>query len=181
MMRIALLSFMIILVLVLWTGCTTSISPEMSDLLVDKVDLTRYSGLWYQVGRYPHSFQRGECGDSTAEYSLREDGKINVLNRCWEDEYGGTYSQQVRAVGTAMDERGSWLRVVFFKVFPAAYLIIELDEENYQWAAVTTANKGSLWILSRTPALDEKTFEQILSSLEAKGFSRDKIIRTSQQ
>jgi apolipoprotein D and lipocalin family protein len=181
MMRITLLSILILLTLVLWTGCATSIPPEMSALLVDKVDLTRYTGLWYQVARYPHSFQRGECGDSTAEYSLREDGRIDVLNRCWEGEYGGAYSQQVRAVGTPMDDRGSWLRVVFFRLFPAAYLVIELDQEHYQWAAVTTADRNSLWILSRTPALDEETFERIITSLEGKGFSRDRIIRTSQQ
>jgi apolipoprotein D and lipocalin family protein len=163
------------------TGCATSLSREAETLLVPEVDLERYAGLWYQVGRYPNSFQTGDCGDSTAEYSLREDGTISVLNRCWTDEYGGEYSQQVRAVGKPMDESGSWLRVVFFKLFPASYLIIELDGDNYQWAAVSTPAKRTLWILSRTPALPPETYEAIVASLAAKGFDPEKITRTSRQ
>ncbi len=78
------------------------------------MDLERYSGLWYQVARYPNSFQRKECRLSTARYTLREDGRVEVR-----------------------DETNSWLRVRFFRIFGADYLIIDLDTD-YRWAVVTT-------------------------------------------
>ncbi len=162
-------------------GCATRIPEEAASLLVDHVDLERYAGLWYQVGRYPHSFQRRPCGDSTAEYAIRENGSISVLNRCWEEEYGGAYTQQVKATARPVNESGSWLRVKFFGIFPAGYLIIELDQEHYQWAAVTTPDRKSLWILSRTSSLEPDVYDMIVASLEKKGFDPDLIIKTSQQ
>ncbi len=163
-------------------SCATHTLPEhVQSMLVESVDLERYAGLWYQVARYPHSFQRRACGESTAEYTFRDDGKIAVINRCWEDAYGGALNQQVRATGRPVNESGNWLRVYFFKLFPANYLIIELDSRDYQWAAVTTPNKKTLWILSRTPLLDEQIYQKIIESLVSKGFDERSIIRTSQQ
>lgn len=170
-----------LLCLSLFTGCSTPLPEETASLLVPSVDLQRYAGLWYQVARYPHTFQRRECGDSTAEYTLRKDGKISVLNVCWKDEYGGEINQRVRAVAKPVSETGNMLQVTFFFVFPASYLIIELDSEHYQWAAVTTPKKDTLWILSRTPSLDEDVYQQIINSLIAKGFDESKIIKTSRQ
>lgn len=168
-------------VLLLLSSCSTRLPEGIEDLLVERVDITRYAGLWYQVGRYPHSFQKGPCGDSTAEYTLRDSGRINVLNRCWEGEYGGSYRQQVRAVARVVNDAGSHLRVVFFNVFPASYLIIELDEVDYQWAAVTTPKKNTLWILSRSPRLDDDIYAMIVDRLAAKGFDPDRIMKTSRQ
>jgi len=168
-------------ILLLFPSCATSLSVKDSQMLVDSVDLQRYAGLWYQVGRYPNSFQKGTCAVSTAEYTLDAKGRVQVLNRCWSDYYGGSYSQQVRAVGRPADETNSRLLVTFFGLFTANYLIIELDQENYQWAAVSTSNQGNLWILSREPALDEKIYQQILNSLAGKGFDPKLIIRTSLQ
>jgi apolipoprotein D and lipocalin family protein len=176
---LAIAGFSILVMIV--AGCSSSLSLEDSGMLVASVDLERYAGLWYQVGRYPNSFQRGTCAVSTAEYTLDEDGKILVLNRCWEDFYGGKYTQQVRAVGRPADDSGSRLLVTFFKLFTANYLVVELDQENYQWAAVTTPNRGNLWILSRTPALEEASYQRIIQALDGKGFNPDKIIRTSLQ
>jgi len=163
------------------TGCATSLPEETASLLVPSVDLQRYAGLWYQVARYPHSFQRKPCGDSTAEYTLQEDGKISVLNVCWKDAYGGEINQRVRAVAKPVSETGNMLRVIFFGVFPASYLIIELDDEDYQWAAVTVPKKNLLWILSRTPSLDSEMYQQIVDSLVEKGFDESQIIKTSRQ
>ncbi|MCF7953989.1 MAG: lipocalin family protein, partial [Spirochaetales bacterium] len=171
----------IMAVLTVMTSCAASLPEKVPSILVPQVDLKRYAGLWYQVARYPHSFQRGECGVSTAEYTLEENGRISVLNRCWDKEYGGTYSQQVRATAKPKNPEGSWLRVWFFGLFPANYLIIELDEENYAWAAVTTPKKNTLWILSRTPALDTEIYNTIVNRLEEKGFDSEKIIKTSLQ
>jgi apolipoprotein D and lipocalin family protein len=115
------------------------------------VDLERYSGLWYQVARYPNSFQRKECRLSTARYTLREDGRVEVRNDCWEDQVGGERNQTVGAVARPVDETNSWLRVRFFRIFGADYLIIDLDTD-YRWAVVTTPDKKLLWILAREPA-----------------------------
>ena len=180
LLSIVVIAGLSILVMLL-VGCASSLSLSDSQMLVDSVDLERYAGLWYQVGRYPNSFQRGVCTVSTAEYTLTEDGRVLVLNRCWEDFYGGKYTQQVRAVGRPADASGSRLLVTFFKLFTANYLVVELDQETYQWAAVTTPNRGNLWILSRTPALDEAIYQRIVRSLTTKGFDPDKIIRTSLQ
>ena len=169
------------LCLILMAGCATTIPDSAEALLVPEVDLERYAGLWYQVGRYPNFFQTGDCAESTAEYTLLPDGRISVLNRCWVDSYGGTYSQQVRAVGTPMNENGSWLRVLFYNLFPASYLIIELDADAYQWAAVSTPARRTLWILSRSPALPPETFEDITAALAAKGFDPESIRKTSRQ
>ena len=177
--------FMCILPITLFTfvfaSCMTSLSSDVEALLVDKVDVERYSGLWYQVARYPHSFQKGECAESTAEYTIRDDGKIGVLNHCWKDYYGGESSSKVRAVATPVDNSGNRLRVVFFLLFPANYLIIELDDKDYQWAAVTGPSLDTLWVLSREPSLPKAVYESIIDSLVEKGFNRDKIIKTSRQ
>ena len=71
-------------------------------MLVKNVDVERYSGLWYQVGRYPHWFQTDDCAESTAEYTIREDGRIDVLNRCWKDNYG----RNIRLTGEGCSRTG---------------------------------------------------------------------------
>jgi lipocalin len=163
------------------SGCTTQLPQDVASMLVPTVDIQKYSGLWYQVARYPHSFQRASCGDSTAEYTIREDGKISVLNVCWEQEYGTKINQRVRAVAVPVTETNNFLRVKFYYLFPASYLIIELDEDQYQWAAVTTPKMNLLWILSRTPSLDPAVYQQIVDSLVKKGFDQSMIIKTSRQ
>lgn len=170
-----------ILIPLLFSSCKTVLSDSTSAKLVPSVDIEKYAGLWYQVGRYPHFFQSDDCGESTAEYSLMDDGRIGVLNRCWKESYGGEYSSEVHAVGTPVDENGNWLSVVFFGLFAADYLIIELDSENYEWAAVSTPEENTLWILSREPALPAEIYDDIITSLVAKGFDSSKIIKTSKQ
>ena len=148
---------------------------------VKQVELNRYLGLWYQVARYPHSFQNKKCALSTAKYSLREDGKIRVLNTCWADKLNGPVKQQVEAAAWPADETNSRLKVKFFGLFVADYLIIELDRNDYRWAVVTTPKKNTFWILSRTPALAREQLELILQKLTARGFKREKILLTSKQ
>ena len=168
-----------VLVLFLYGCASTRKTREMPET-VDSVDLDRYAGLWYQVARYPHSFQRRECTVSTARYTRLPDGRIEVRNDCWADEAGGRSKQSVRAVARPVDESNSWLKVRFFRLFNADYLIIELDPD-YEWAVVTTPDMNTLWVLSRKPALDEDVYAAIIDRLVERGFVRDKIIRTSLQ
>lgn len=171
---VCLLSFLAI-------GCVTT--PDCATdapATVASVNLERYAGLWYQVARYPHFFRRRECPISTARYTLRDDGRIAVRNDCWADEAGGTSRQRVRAVARPIDETNSWLRVRFYRIFPADYLIIELDDQ-YNWAVITTPDRKTLWVLSRTPSLDEPVFSAIIDRLAERGFDPGKILRTSLQ
>jgi apolipoprotein D and lipocalin family protein len=171
--------------LLLWAplllaGCASTQLPPDAPELVEQVNLERYSGLWYQVGRYPHWFQGGECRLSTARYTLRDDGRINVRNDCWADQVDGRSTQSVTAVARPMDESNAWPRVRFYNLFPANYLIIELSPD-YEWAAVSTPDAESLWILSREPALPESTYAMILDRLAARGYTREDMMRTSLQ
>jgi apolipoprotein D and lipocalin family protein len=173
--------FLVISVLfLLFQGCTTHLPKEAEMMLVESVDIEQYAGMWYQVARYDHFFQTDDCAESSAEYTIRKDGKIAVLNRCWKDYYGGEYTQQVRATASPVNDQSSWLRVWFYGIFPANYLIIELDKD-YQWAAVTSPNKKTLWILSRKPFLEADIYNAIVDSLVSKGFIKNEIIKTSQQ
>lgn len=167
-------------VLIAIAGCASTRSVAAAPETVVHVDLQRYAGLWYQVARYPHFFQRKECGVSTARYTLRDDGRINVRNDCWADEVDGTSKQNVRAIGRPVDDSNSWLKVRFFGLFNADYLIIDLDPD-YGWAVVTTPDRDTLWVLSRTPALEERTYTAIIDRLVDRGFVRQDIIRTSLQ
>ena len=153
---------------------------ELMTETVESVDLERYAGLWYQVARYPHFFQRRECRVSTARYTLRDDGAIEVRNDCWADEIDGARNQTVRAVARPVDESNAWLKVRFYGIFPADYLVIELDPD-YEWAAVTTPDAETLWILSREPALEETAYTAVVDRLVRRGFVREDIIRTSLQ
>jgi len=165
---------------IILSGCVSAGGRGEAPDTVLSVDLERYTGLWYQVARYPHFFQRKECRLSTAKYTLLDDGRIEVRNDCWADEVGGKRNQTVRAFARPIDATNAWLKVRFYRLFNADYLIIEMDED-YRWAVVTTPDMNTLWILSREPSLQEDVYLELLDRLEQRGFVRENIIRTSLQ
>jgi len=169
-----------VLFVLICSGCFTANGAIEAPETVVSVDLERYTGLWYQVARYPHFFQRKECRLSTARYTLLDDGRIEVRNDCWADDVDGEKNQTVRAFARPADDSNAWLKVRFYRLFTADYLIIELDTD-YRWAVVTTPDMDTLWILSREPALVESVYLAILDKLEDRGFIREDIIRTSLQ
>ncbi len=134
---------------------------------VPSVDLTRYSGLWYEIGRLPQRFEKG-CAGVTAEYSPRSDGKIDVKNTCRQ----GSLDGEVRVadgVARVVDESQAKLKVSFFWPFEGDYWILEL-EENYRYAVVGSPDRKSLWILSREPRMNKDLVGQILERRIAQGF-----------
>lgn len=156
----------------LWaTGGCAGIYPPLD--VVDRVELGRYTGRWYEIARYPNSFERG-CVGVTADYSLREDGKINVLNTCIEGELDGN----VRTIqGTARvvdEETNAKLAVAFFGPFEGDYWILELGA-NYEYAVVGEPSRRFLWILSRQPVLDETLLDSILSRLPDMGYDPEQL------
>lgn len=138
------------------------------------VDLKRYTGIWYEIARYPNSFQKG-CLGSSASYALREDGEIDVVNSCRDGEDGRTRRVKGRAwvVDSATNAR---LNVSFFWPFRGDYWIIDLGPE-YEYAVVGTPNRKYLWVLSRTPAMNDTLYAAIMERVKGVGFDPERVVR----
>ena len=157
------------------TGCA-SFNPPLE--VVDSVDLERYSGKWYEIARYPVWFENG-CVAATAEYTPRDDGKITVVNTCREETVDGPVERIEGVARVADSETNAKLRVSFFWPFEGDYWIIDLDDE-YGYAVVGSPDRNTLWILSRTPTLDDDTYQGILGRLPEKGFDPERLTLTPQ-
>lgn len=155
------------------SGCTGSYPPLPT---VKNVDIERYSGRWYEIARYEHYFEKG-CRNVTADYALREDGKIGVLNRCTVEE---KKRKEAKGVAYATDASNSKLKVSFFRPFYGDYWILMLDEE-YRYAVVGDPSREYLWILSRRPTLEEEITKQILAGLPKLGYDTSKLLWTEQE
>ena len=146
--------------------------PELP--VVPHVDLGRYVGTWYEIARYPHPFQEG-CFASTATYTLREDGKIDVLNACRQGGPEGPL-RTARATARVVDaSTNAKLAVTFFWPFSGAYWIIDLAED-YRYAVVGHPSREYLWILSRIPTLDDDTYRGILERLRRLGYETERLV-----
>ena len=147
---------------------------------VPNVDIERYMGLWYQISAYETSFNKGLVG-VTAEYTLLADGTVQVYNKGFVDELDGP---EILGNAVVVDEAtNSRLKVSFPGVpnFPwANYLIVILDDENYQYAVVTAPLKYTLFVLSRTPQMDEDLYAGIMQQLQTAGFNTEKLLLTPQ-
>ncbi|RFO97134.1 hypothetical protein DIC66_08285 [Rhodoferax lacus] len=143
---------------------------------VAAVDLARYSGKWFEIAAFPMFFQRSCIGDTTAEYSARDDGAINVHNRCRTDSGFDDATGKATVVEGFANSR---LKVSFFWPFKADYWVLGLDPE-YRWAVVGNPNRKYLWVLSRTPQLPAPLLEAALASASAQGFDLSQLHYTSQ-
>ena len=146
--------------------------------VVENVDLARYAGTWYEIARYPNGFEEG-CTGVTAEYTVREDGTVRVVNTCRESTLDGPVWQIEGFAESADATTNAKLTVYFFFPFGAPYWIIELDED-YQYAVVGEPSRSFLWILSRTPTLDAATYQSILDGLPAQGYDPGRLELTPQ-
>lgn len=166
----------IVAVAILLASCSFSrhgAAPEKPLQTVPCVDLNRYLGLWYEIGRYPNSFQKG-CLDSTALYTARTDGEIDVLNSC-RDERDGSLRQAKGRAWIADTATNARLKVSFFWPFRGDYWIIDLGQD-YGYAVVGNPSRKYLWILSRTPELQPEILAKILQNVERQGFVREKLL-----
>ena len=150
---------------------------------VASVDLTRYAGKWYEIGRLPMYFQRNCASDVTATYTLKPTGAVEVNNQCI-----GKDGKPMQSIGEATKngESGSKLNVTFLPdglrwvpFAKADYWILDLDN-NYQHALVGTPNNKYLWILSRTPTMDEATYNRLLQTAKNQGYNLTEFQRTTQ-
>lgn len=151
---------------------------------VAQVDLARYVGKWYEIARFPNGFQKGCVANVSAQYNKREDGEIDVINRCREAD-----GKQEEAIGRARvadtvsnaklkvrfaPDWLSWLSFVW-----ADYWIIDLAPD-YSIAAVGEASREYLWILARTPTIPASEYEAVVNRITAQGFDTSKLVKTRQ-
>jgi apolipoprotein D and lipocalin family protein len=140
------------------------------------VELKRYLGKWYEIAHLPARFQEG-CTDTTATYALSEDGSISVLNEC---RRNGKVIQAKGKAKVVDKNSAAKLKVTFFWPFYGDYWIINLSKD-YDYAVVGTPNRKYLWILNRTPQMDDKLLSQLIEFVKSKGFDVSKLIKTSHE
>ena len=147
--------------------------------LLSRHDDERISGAtWYEISRFPHSFERGLVG-VTATYSRLNNGRIRVVKRGFKGSLEGKASTATGKAKVPDPAKPGRLKVSFFLFFYAEYLVMELDV-NYGWAVVGSSGPGYLWILSRTPRMDPVLFNALVEKAEKRGYDISRLIRVEQ-
>ncbi len=162
-------------------GTSAKIQETMIDkTVVKELDLERYLGTWYELARYNHRFERGLVG-VTANYSIREDGKIKVINSGYKKSLDGKFSQATgKAILPQPELEPGKLKVSFFWNFYGDYFVLELDE-NYQWAIIGSSSDNFLWILSRTPQLEPDLYNELIDKVKSRGYDISQLIKVEQK
>ena len=145
---------------------------------IQQFDLNKYLGKWYEIARLDHSFERG-LQQVTAEYTLLDNGKVRVVNR----GYSPIDDEWKEAVGKAFlagETAEGYLKVSFFGPFYSSYVIFGVDVDTYQYAYVSGPTHRYLWLLSRTPAIDEEVLGRFVETARNKGFDTDELIYVRQ-
>ncbi|MEL7044250.1 MAG: lipocalin family protein [Pseudomonadota bacterium] len=141
---------------------------------VGDFDADRYLGKWYEIARLDHSFERG-LSNVSAEYSLRDDGAIRVVNSGYDIEEGEFDSVEgvARFVG---EENEAYLKVSFFGPFYGSYVVFELEREGYSYAFVSGFNTSFLWLLARETEVSEELRTEFLERAGELGFDISEVI-----
>lgn len=142
------------------------------------VDLDSYLGKWYELARYENQFERG-CEGVTADYSLRDDGSVKVLNTCHKGSLGGKESTSSGVANIVPGSRGAKLRVSFFRPFYGDYWVLD-HAPDYSWSIVGEPSGRYLWILGRKPKPSARTLEMLIGKAQALGYDRS-LIRVTKQ
>ena len=141
---------------------------------VDNFKLEKYLGTWYEIARLDHSFERG-LTKVTANYSLREDGGVRVLNRGY-SEKGKAWKQAEGKAYFVQGQDQGYLKVSFFGPFYGSYIIVDLDHADYQYSLVSGPDRSYLWILARKPELKKDLLDTLIARATALGFDTSKLI-----
>ena len=160
----------------LLAGCTTA--PQ-GILPVDNFDLDRYLGTWYEIARLDHRFERG-LSQVSASYSKRSDGGVDVINRGFNSQANKWKEAKGRAYFIGEPDVAR-LKVTFFWPFYGGYNVIELDQENYNYALICGPNKKYLWLLARTKTLDAGIKESLIAKAKTLGFNTSELILVKQE
>ncbi|MDM7922207.1 MAG: lipocalin family protein [Pyrinomonadaceae bacterium] len=151
---------------------------------VSGLDLNRYAGKWYEIAKYPNKFQKQCVGNVTATYTLKQNGRIEVLNQCLKkdgvtENAKGEAKVPDKSMPSKLKVRFapgalSWLPFVW-----ANYWVIDLDP-NYRYAVIGEPDRDYFWILSREPEMNDATYQAILRKAEANGFNPARVEKTPQ-
>jgi len=151
--------------------------------VVPSVDFSRYAGLWYEVARLPNRFEKKCAADVTAEYTPRDDGRIRVVNSCRKQDGKLTKAEGVarladrKGPNSRLEVRFAPSFLSFLPVVWGDYQIIELAPD-YSHAVVGSPDRKYLWILARTPRMDEATYRRLTEAAAAQGFDVSRMMRT---
>jgi apolipoprotein D and lipocalin family protein len=160
-------------------GLIMSQSINAQRPFVKDFDLNRYLGTWYEIARFPHSFEKDLVG-VTATYSLRPDGNVRVENAGYKGTLDGKRDVAVGKAKLAGNPDEGHLKVSFFLFFYADYFIMEMDPE-YRWALIGSKSDNYLWILSRTPFMDDGTYNMILDRAQSLGYDLTRLYKVPQR
>jgi apolipoprotein D and lipocalin family protein len=165
-------SFCLLLTLVAVFGAL--INGKQNDLeVIPHVDLNRYVGRWYEIARLPNRFETKCAASVTATYSLRKDGRVEVVNRCRKSS--GHYTTATGKAKVVDKATNAKLTVSFFWPFYGDYWILDLGDD-YEYAVVGAPNRKYLWILSRKPQMHENLYRQLLAKMAARGFKIERLM-----
>lgn len=163
--------YLLIIISLALSGCLgmpESVKP------VSDFEINQYLGKWYEIARLDHSFEEG-LSQVTAEYTLKDDGGVSVLNRGflaseneWKEAEGKAYFVNSESEG--------YLKVSFFGPFYGSYVVFELDSDNYQYAFVSGPNTDYLWLLARTPSVDQELKDMFVQMVKERGFDTKRLI-----
>jgi apolipoprotein D and lipocalin family protein len=160
------------------SNCQTK-SIMIDTKTVEKVELEKFLGTWYEIARFNHSFEKELVG-VTATYSMRNNGKIKVVNKGHKKTLNGKLNiAEGKAKIPDISEPGK-LKVAFFWFFYADYNILELDSKNYQWALIGSSSDKYLWILCRTPQMDDKIYQILVNKAKSRGYNISNLIKVLQ-
>jgi apolipoprotein D and lipocalin family protein len=146
---------------------------------VPHVDVDRYMGKWFEIARFPFPFEKN-CYGVTADYSLRPDGRVTVVNTCRKGSFDGPVKVSKGIARIADPITNAKLKVSFFWPFEGDYWVLSLGRD-YEYAVVGAPDRKNLWILSRTPEMYEGTYNRLLDTIKEQGFNIDTLVRTPQK
>ena len=169
----------VLLSLALFGLCATAIAQKVDNSTITSLDLNRYLGTWYEIARYDHSFERDLVG-CKANYSMRDDGKIKVVNSGHLKTLDGPYKESIGKAKAKKNGTPGQLQVSFFGPFYGDYNIMELAPD-YSYSVVGSNSPRYLWILSRVPQLTTATKDKILRNLRQRGYDTTKLIWVEQK
>lgn len=170
------MKFLLLITIILLQTACTGIPQGMQ--AVKSFESDRYLGTWYEIARLDHSFEQG-LEQVSATYSMREDGGIKVVNKGYSTED----KEWQEAIGKAYfvdDKETGHLKVSFFGPFYGSYVIFKMDQINYQYAFISSYNHDYLWLLSRTPQVNEKIKQDFIDTAAKYGFATEQLIFVEQ-
>jgi lipocalin len=151
--------------------------PELK--IVEYVDVARYMGTWFEIAKFPQRFEKGLVG-VTANYTLLPNGRVRVLNSGYEEDFNGILKTAKGKAWVIDNRTNAKLKVSFFWPFAGNYWILELGKD-YEYVAVGDESRKYLWILSRTPQMDEAVYNGLLKRVQDKGFDISRLEKNPQK